>query len=60
VRTEVNVITVMAKTLDELLSDAQLLLRDGHNDHLSRAVADARNRLRELEREVARLKETKK
>lgn len=31
--------------LDELLSTAQLTLRDGYHDHLSRAIADARNLL---------------
>ncbi len=30
-------------TNDQLLSEAQLFLRDGHHDHLSRAIADARN-----------------
>jgi hypothetical protein len=34
-------------TLDERLSAAQLELRDGYNDHLSAAVADARNIINE-------------
>jgi hypothetical protein len=32
-------------TLDQWLSQAQFVLRDGHHDNLSRAVAEARNRL---------------
>lgn len=31
------------RELDEKLSEAQLVLRDGHHDHLSRAIADVRN-----------------
>jgi hypothetical protein len=38
------------KTLDELLSEAQLKLRDGHNDHLARAIARARNLLTSYQR----------
>lgn len=34
--------------LDDLLSGAQLKLRNGYDDHLSRAVAEARNRLNAL------------
>lgn len=36
-------------SLDERLSQAQLVLRDGYHDDLSRAVADARNALVDLQ-----------
>ena len=36
--------------LDERLSRAQLVLRDGYHDDLSRAVAEARNLLRGVTR----------
>lgn len=35
-------------SLDEQLSEVQRVLRDGYHDHLSRAVATARNRLQML------------
>lgn len=35
--------------LDQLLSEAQLKLRNGYDDHLSRAVAEARDRLKAAE-----------
>lgn len=36
--------TLTTEALDELLSEAQRVLRDGHNDRYSAAVAEARNR----------------
>lgn len=41
--------------LDNQLSNAQLTLRDGRNDHLSRAVAEGRNLLRSLQARVREL-----
>lgn len=39
----------LPSTLDETLSQAQQVLRDGHHDHLSRAIATARDRLNGVE-----------
>lgn len=41
-------------TSDEKLSEAQRLLRDGRNDILSAAVADARNLLNDIDDQLSR------
>ena len=35
--------------IDDLLSEAQMILRDGHHDHLARAIARVRNVLSNIE-----------
>lgn len=45
-------------TLDERLSVAQRLLRDGHHDDFSSAVAEARDRITALEQASDRLERT--
>lgn len=37
------------RSLDDRLSDAQQALRDGYNDDLSRAIAEARDLIKDIQ-----------